>query len=396
MRRVDDERHVVAVSIRRTRAVGFLRVSTWEILVSLATLVAPVLASISVKRGKAEQEALTFIEPKVLVTPLLVVIPARNEATRIGDTLDQLLCEPSPHLRVIVVDDGSTDNTADVVRQRIARDGRLSLRQPAAPRPAGWFGKPAALHDGIGSDEEHELILCLDADVHLQPGALGGFVGALGDADALSAMPRLHNVGVVENALVPAFVAAVGVTHPPSEVHNPRSTTAFLNGQLMLLRRSALDEVGGFAAVATTVLEDVALARLLKSRGKKLRIVDGRRVCSTRMYTSLAEILEGFGKNARALHGSELVPLAMVLATVAWLPWLVLVLAWLTDGAFDDVMAMGCLEISIACAFINRKLLWSPSWLAVLSPLVQAVVAAVYFRAAVVRRGSWKGRTFST
>jgi hypothetical protein len=96
------------------------------------------------------------------------------------------------------------------------------------------------------------------------------------------------------------------------------------------------------------------------------------------------------------LHGSELVPLAMVLATVAWLPWLVLVLAWLTDGAFDDVMAMGCLEISIACAFINRKLLWSPSWLAVLSPIVQAVVAAVYFRAALVRRGSWKGRTFST
>lgn len=370
--------------------------SPLEIFVCLVSVVAPVLAGLSVWRGRREQEALHFVEPAVLVTPLLVVIPARNEATRLPETLERLLREPSPHLRVTVVDDGSTDATADVVRARMTRDPRVSLRQPLWSERSPGFGKPRALHDAISADEDHELVLCLDADVHLAEGALGGFVKALADADAMSAMPRLHNVGVIENALVPAFVAAVGITHPPSEVHQPTSDTAFLNGQIMLLRRTALDEVGGFAAVAHSVLEDVALARLLKSRGKRLRLVDGRRVATTRMYESFGQIVEGFTKNARALHGSELVPLGMMLMTVAWLPWLLLLTALLTSGVVDNVIAGGCLEIAVGCAVVNRRLLWSPSWLGVVSPLVQTVVAVVFFRAALVRTASWRGRTFST
>ena len=370
--------------------------SQWEILVCLASGVAPALATASVWRGRREQEALTFVEPRALVTPLLVVIPARNEARRLPETLDRLLCEPSPHLRVVVVDDASTDDTAAIVIERARRDPRLTLRRPSWPPTSSFFGKPRALHDGITGDEEHEFVLCLDADVHLRQGALGGLVHALKDADALSALPRLDNHGLIENALVPAFVAAVGITHPPSEVHNPPSSTAFLNGQVLLLRRAALDEVGGFASVANTVLEDVALAHRFKSRGKRLRIVDGRRVATTRMYESFGEIVSGFSKNARALHGSELIPLAMLLAAVAWLPWLILALAFLTDGTVDDVFAMGFLEISVGCAIVNRRMLWSPSWLGILSPVTQSVVAAVFLRAAVVRKESWRGRTFST
>ncbi len=332
----------------------------------------------------------------MLVTPLLVVIPARNEATRLPETLDRLLCEPSPHLRVVVVDDGSTDGTAAIVVERAQRDSRVMLLQPSWPPSSTMFGKPRALDHAICRDEEHELVLCLDADVHLQQGALGGLVHALAGADALSALPRLDNHGLIENALVPAFVAAVGITHPPSEVHNPNSDTAFLNGQVLLVRRAALDDVGGFASVANTVLEDVALARRLKVHGKRLRLVDGRRVATTRMYERFGDIIEGFSKNARALHGSELIPLAMVLAAVAWLPWLILVLAFLTDGTIDDVFAMGFLEVSIGCAIVNRRLMWSPSWLGIISPITQSVVAATFFRAALVRKGSWRGRTFST
>ena len=330
------------------------------------------------------------------MTPLLVVIPARNEATRLPETLDRLLREPSPLLRVIVVDDASSDGTAAVVTERMKRDHRLALRRPQWPPTSSLFGKPRALDHGIRDNQDHELILCLDADVHLQEGALGGLVIALADADALSALPRLDNRSVVENALVPAFIAAVGITHPPSAVHEPKSTTAFLNGQIMLLRRAALDDVGGFAAVADTVLEDVALARLLKQNGKRLRLVDGRRISSTRMYADFAEIVEGFGKNARALHRRELVPLAMVLMSVAWLPWLLMAVAAFTDGIVDDVVAAGGLATATACAMINRRRMWSPAWLGVLSPLVQTVVAVVFLRAAIIRRGSWRGRTFST
>lgn len=367
------------------------------VVVSVLALVAPLLALIVAWRARREQRALGHLAPAPLDQPLLVVIPARNEAERLPSTLDRLLADPSPHLRVVVVDDGSTDGTAAAVDARARSDARLTLRRPTWPPATDLFGKPRALDDGIRADGgAHDLVLCLDADVHLEPGALGGLVRALGDAAALSAMPRLDDVTPVEKALVPAFVAAVGATHPPSAVHDPSSPVAFLNGQVMLLRRPALDAVGGFASVSHTVLEDVALARRLKAAGHRLRLVDGRRLCGTRMYDGLRAIVQGFGKNARALHGPALWRLGVALPLAALMPWLVLVVAAFTDGGGDDVVAVAGLMIAVAAAGLNRRELGSSPWWALLSPLVMGVVGAVYLRAAVVRRGQWRGRTFST
>jgi cellulose synthase/poly-beta-1,6-N-acetylglucosamine synthase-like glycosyltransferase len=372
-------------------------VSLSVVVVSLLALAAPISALAVVWRARREQRALGHLAPAPLDRPLLVVIPARNEAERLPMTLDRLLADDSPHLRVVVVDDGSTDGTAAGVEARARTDGRLTVRRPSWPPATDLFGKPRALDDGIRADGgAHDLVLCLDADVHLEPGALGGLVRALGDAAALSAMPRLDDVTPIEKALVPAFVAAVGATHPPSAVHDPRSPVAFLNGQVMLLRRAALDAVGGFASVSHTVLEDVALARRLKAAGKRIALVDGRGLCATRMYDGFGAIVQGFGKNARALHGPALWRLGVVLPLSAILPWLLWIVAAFTDGDLDDAVALAGLLTTIGAAAWNRRMLGSSPWWALLSPLVMGVVGAVYLRAALVRRGQWRGRTFST
>lgn len=354
----------------------------------------------STLRGRREQKALGLLSPAPLTEPLLVVIPARNEAKRLPKTLELLLREPSAQLRVVVVDDASTDGTAAVVAERARVDPRLSLRRPSWPPSADVFGKPRALDDAIRADLAHTAVVaCIDADVHLADGALGGLIKALNDDEgvaAVSAMPRLDDRSLAERALVPAFVAAVAATHPPSRVHDPASAEAFLNGQVIVLRRSALDDVGGFAAVSNTILEDVALARLLKAKGHRLRLVDGRGLVATRMYGSFGEICRGFGKNARALHQRALVPLALALAGGALSPWLAFLAAMLTDSVVDDAAVGVAVVAAVAASAINRRLLGSSPWLALLSPIVLSVVAVVYLRAATGARVSWRGRTFST
>jgi cellulose synthase/poly-beta-1,6-N-acetylglucosamine synthase-like glycosyltransferase len=242
--------------------------------VAVVAALGPLLYGAAFLRGRREVAAVAKIAPQPLSTDLLVVIPARNEAARLPPTLTALLADPSPHLRVVVVDDHSDDRTGLIARR--FDDERLTVVDGPGPPPPGCFGKPRALAFGVAASPHAELVLCLDADVVLTPGVLGGLVASLErcGAAALSGVPRLDNHTLAEAALVPAFVAAVGLTHPPSRVHDDDDPTGFLNGQLLLVRRAALAEVGGFLAVQHTVLEDVALARRLKAAGRRVRVVE--------------------------------------------------------------------------------------------------------------------------
>jgi cellulose synthase/poly-beta-1,6-N-acetylglucosamine synthase-like glycosyltransferase len=366
---------------------------------ALAVVVAvfgPLVYGLAFVRGAREATHVRPVAPCPLDRDLLVVIPARNEARRLPPTLRALLADPSPHLRVVVVDDGSDDGTARLARQIV--DERLIVVDGPGPPPPGTFGKPRALAFGAAAVVHGDVILALDADVLVRPGLLGGLVAALLDAQAaaVSGLPDLDNVTAIEQALVPGFVAAVAATHPPSAVHDDATATAFLNGQLLLVRRDALDDVGGFFAVQDTVLEDVALARKLKARGHRVRVVDVRGLASTRMYETLSGIVHGFAKNARALHGDRLVPLAALLVVGSLAPALALGLACMTDVVFDEVVAAVGVAVSVGLAAANRRRLGSGAAWGLASPAVQLVVAATYLWAAVRRRGRWRGREFST
>lgn len=367
-----------------------------SVAVIALAVVAAAIAVLAAVRGGAEQRALSRLTLAPLTGPLTVIMPARNESARIGPTLRALLREPARALRVIVVDDRSDDDTAAVVSA--IGDPRLTLVSLASDPPPGVFGKPRALAEGVRAAGAGlaGVVVVVDADVHVDVGALGGLVAAkrARGAAALSVLPALDNHSAVEELLVPVFVAAVGGLFPPSAIAAQRAP--FINGQCFVVDVDALAAVGGFDAVSGSVLEDVALARALVGAGHVVDVVDGRAAVRTRMYESFAAIRAGFGKNARALFGRRLVPLALLFLFMATAPLVAVAVAAGSAGVVDDVVAVVAGAVVAGASAQNRLRLGSRPWLGLLWPLAQGAVGLTYLGAALSTRGQWRGRTFST
>lgn len=372
-----------------------------------APLIALALYGVTWRSARRAEHALLTPSPAPLSAPLLVVVPARNEEARLGPTLEALLADGATGLRVLVYDDRSEDGTLGLARAYAATDPRLVVIDGSEDPPPARFGKPAALARALSHADRLELpgqerVLFLDADVVLAPGALGALVKELehSGADALSGLLRLSLGSFAEALLVPAFVSLAARRFSPAQVHDAASPVAFLNGQLILVQRQALDKVGGFHAVHDAVLEDVALAARLKAAGARLRLADLRAVAATRMYAGLAELLEGFGKNAVPLQGGpaptvavSLLALATSLASPA-----AAVCAALALPAPPAMVALGLAALALLAQVALRRRLGVPGWPALLSPLSYAIVAFVYLRAAArVAFGlevSWRGRRY--
>lgn len=376
------------------------------VLVALAATAAFALL-VGALVGIAQLRALVPLERRDLDEPLRVLIPARNEERRLGPTLDALLEDPAESLQVVVYDDRSSDGTAALLAERARRDPRLTVLRGEEEPPLGSFGKPVALSRALQKADErlghHDgVLLFLDADVVLAPGTLGGVVHGLraSGADALSGVPRFVCESAIEQLFVPVLTSLVGMRHRPRAVHDERSAVAFLNGQLIVIKREALDEVGGFAAVSDAVLEDVALARALKSAGKRLRLAALWPHARTRMYTSWREIDEGFGKNAVPLFGGPWRTLSSALAALALacLPWSG-ALAAVAHGPSPLLLVGGAsLALALASQASMRRALALPLWPILVLPLAYGGAAFVLVRAALrVMRGgevTWRGRRY--
>lgn len=358
--------------------------------------------------GIRAQRALLRVPPSLLRHPVCVLIPARNEATRLPATLDALCQEPSALLHIVVYNDASTDETWNVLQRYAQKDARILVVDGAQEPPPQGFGKPAALAGALSCAQKavwwnpQMPLLCLDADVLLAKGALGALVHAFGEsgAAALSGVPHLALQGWVERFWVPTFVALAARRFAPERVHRRGDARAFLNGQLILLRFEALHAIGGFAAVSDAVLEDVAMGENLKAAGFEIRLADLRDLATTRMYTSFRELADGFGKNAVPLQGG-------IVSTI-----LVAISGFVLSLAAPWSMAMGCwhesLSIRASAALCGvaivglqvqlRRQLRVSAWPTLFSPLIYFGVCWVYFRAAWrVWRGSniaWRGRDY--
>lgn len=356
--------------------------------------------------GLRQLRALVPVTPQVLGDRLRVVVPARNEAARLPATLDAVFAEPSAGLEVVVYDDRSDDGTAAWLEERARGEPRLTVLRGEEEPPAGRFGKPTALARAVERADEvlgryDGALLFLDADVVLARGALGGLLHALNEsgADALSGVPRFQCRSVVEQLFVPVLASLVGMRHRPRAVHDERSPVAFLNGQLILVTREALDEVGGFAAVSDAILEDVALGRALKRAGKRLRLAALWPFASTRMYTSWREIDDGFGKNAVPLFGGPWRTLSSASAALvlSCLPWSGAVASAFAPAPWSLIGA-GALLLALASQATLRRALGLPVWPVVVLPLAYAGAAFVLVRAAlrVLRGGdvTWRGRRY--
>ena len=242
-----------------------------------------------------------------------VLLPVRDEAERVGPCLRALLAQTGvPELEVLVLDDGSTDGTADVVRSVAGADSRVRLLI-GRPLPPGWLGKPHACQQ-LADAATGDVLVLVDADVVLAPHAVAATVALLEDTglDLLSPYPRQEAPGAT--ALVQPLLQWSWLTFLPLRLaeRSPRPSLSAANGQLLAVRRSAYDRAGGHAAVRHAVVEDVELLRALKRTGGRGGVCDGTTLATTRMYDSWAELVDGYGKSLWTLPAPTIALLALL------------------------------------------------------------------------------------
>ncbi len=325
-----------------------------------------------------------------------IVVPARDEAPLIGQSLRSLLAQDyAGTLRVILVDDGSSDGTAAVARA--IDDQRLTIIE-GKPRPAGWSGKLWAVAQGMAEAADAELVLLTDADIVHDPRHVATLVAQAerDDLDLVSEMVGLACETPAERALVPAFVFFFQLLYPFGWVNDPLRATAAAAGGTILIRRRALQRIGGIQAIRGALIDDVALAAAVK-RGGRIWLGHSGLARSVRPYPTAADIWRMVSRTAYVqLHFSPLLLLGTILAMglTFLIPPLAAVFGhgvgrwfgWLTWGA-------------MAAAYqptlhrFGRSFLWAPCL-----PAIAAFYLAATIGSAVnhhLGRGvAWKGRAY--
>lgn len=249
---------------------------------------------------------------------VVAVVPARNEADILPETLPKLLAQDYPgRFRVVVVDDRSDDGTGEVAAglgAGAAADGGADLTiVSAATRPEGWAGKVWAMHQGFTSLEsaaagspggdwaDDGFVLFTDADIAwTAPGALRTLVAAAlaDDRQLVSQMVLLRAAAAWERVIVPAFVYFFAQLYPFRRSNDPRSATAAGAGGVMLIDRAALVKAGGLEPIRGALIDDVSLATLLKTNGNRIWLGLTRDITSARPYPGLADLWHMVARSA--------------------------------------------------------------------------------------------------
>ena len=248
-------------------------------------------------------------DPEPLRFDVSVLIPARDEQRDLPGCLESVLAQAmldhgdSARIEVIVVDDGSHDSTAAVAA---AFAGVRVLTGAALPE--GWLGKPHACAQlAAAARPSSELLVFLDADVRLAPKAITAAVELMTRAglDFVSPYPRQLTITVTERLIQPLLQWSWLTTLPLRVAErSSRLSMATANGQFLLVRRDAYERAGGHAAVRGHVLEDVELARRLRSTGHRGGMADGSTLARCRMYHDWGQLRDGYGKSLWAAFGS--------------------------------------------------------------------------------------------
>ncbi|KAB8143321.1 glycosyltransferase [Chloroflexia bacterium SDU3-3] len=327
-----------------------------------------------------------------------VLIPARDEAGRIGACLGGLAHQRLRACEVIVVDDASTDGTADVARAHAAALPELRVLA-GQPLPPGWAGKCWACWQAAQA-ARGEWLLFLDADVVPAPGLLADALTHAQRADALTLMPRQTLVTLAERLLVPAFHTILYSLYPLAAVGDASSPLALFNGQAILIRREVYQATGGHRSVRASVLEDADYAAVVKGAGYRIRAAEAFGQLSARMYTGWPDALEGLGKNAVAgarSGGPRSAWVGLRQGLLAFGPWWAMAAAL---AAGPPLAAAGALALAaLAAAHVgwlyHRRYGLAPWW-GLAYPLGLGIYYAVALRGLLRVRGGrgvrWKGR----
>jgi glycosyltransferase involved in cell wall biosynthesis len=335
-----------------------------------------------------------------------VVVPARNEEACLALCLESLVAQAGIHFEVIVVDDASTDRTAEIAKsfvpENAADDARGVTLISAPPLPASWTGKNNAMSAGAKTAHpKAKWLLFTDADTVHKPGSLARAVAEAEQQGAalLSYSPEQEVHTLWERAVMPVIFAELAATYPPKKVNDPSSPIAAANGQYLMISRDAYDAVGGHTAIAGDLLEDVALARLVKSSGRKIFFRYGGDAVRTRMYRSWSQMKEGWTKNLallfprpRALAFFRGMEFVLILGNAV----AAIMAALFRHSDFAVVTgSLACILIASFCLRIRRAHFPLASNLLALGGL--AIFSYLLFRSARLHGNhavTWKGRQY--
>jgi hopene-associated glycosyltransferase HpnB len=333
---------------------------------------------------------------------VMTVIPARDEAESVGQTIASLLQQDYPGaLSIVLVDDQSSDGTAEVARQAAAASaGRLTI-VPGAALPQGWTGKLWAMKQGVerASIDKPTYLLFTDADIVYDRSAVTRLVSqAQANGLALnSLMVALRCESFAERAFVPAFIFFFQMLYPFAWVNSPDRATAAAAGGCMLVRRDALVAAGGIEAIRGALIDDCALARRLKPQGP-IRLGLTQRVHSIRGYATVRDIRRMVARSAYAQLRYSPLLLAATVVGMALVYLTPVVLALFGHGLAQALGLLGWALMTIAFLPMLRFYRLSPLWAPFLPLIALAYMAFTVdsaYQYARKRGGLWKGRVQS-
>ncbi|WP_313674860.1 glycosyltransferase family 2 protein [Mycolicibacterium sp.] len=338
-----------------------------------------------------------------------VLIPARDEVANIERCVRAADAARGPITEIVVYDDDSTDGTGEVLAALQAELPRLRVIHGDG-LPAGWVGKPYALHR-LSVAARSEVLLNIDADVTLRAEGLLRMLSLLGspdqvpgglDAALVTAVPRQRTGSLVERSMIPLLHLSYVAWLPMPLIHRTRDPRVLAaNGQLLLVRRSALDAVGGWAGVRAALVDDMALCREMKRSGRRVVFADGDRMADCRMYTDGSSLWRGFSKNFYEGIGGHPLGLIMVMALhllIFVAPYVVLPIAALRG----DTPLMAAAAIGVAANVALRLIMAARHGHSLFSVLVHplavlAMMGVLLDSYRCSRRGDirWRGRSYA-
>jgi hopene-associated glycosyltransferase HpnB len=322
-----------------------------------------------------------------------VVVPARDEAETIARVIASLLAQDyQGHFRVILVDDNSSDGTA-----ALAGVAPNLIVVAALPKPAGWSGKLWALSQGVAFSQA-PVLLFADADIIHDPRHLATLVARLNQPriDMVSEMVRLNCASVAERALVPAFIYFFQMLYPFARVNSPSSRVAAAAGGTVLLRREALERIGGIASIKGALIDDVTLAQSVKRKGT-IYLGHTHLARSIRPYPHFIDIWRMISRTAftQLRYSATLLALTLAGLTLVW--WVPIAAAVLEDGwgRVCGIVAyvLGALSFVPTLARYARSRWWSLALPLIALFYMAATVdsALMHWRGAGAR---WKNRDY--
>lgn len=335
-----------------------------------------------------------------------ILIPAKDEGEAVRECLDRVLALDYPNFDVIAINDRSTDNTGAIFDEYAVKyPGKFAVEH-IRELPAGWQGKCHAL-SSVEAHVQSDWLLFVDSDVKVDPDALSALLGlAVGRGyDAVSFLTRLETHTFWERLILPLCAATVSAMTLILHTNNDkRKSLAFANGQCLLVRRAAYEDVGGHAAVRDNITEDVALARLLKQKDYRVRIYFGRDFASTRMHATFKQMFNGWARIFSGVNNRRPWPIlaAMYFAIAG-------IVAYIAAAYGIYKLATAHDPLWLLASLIHLVTLWTvldftyrraanPARNALLFPIAGIFLLAIYayaLRACRTGKIAWRGTSYS-